>query len=375
MSYLPPKGYLRVLVITAYSLISAVLGYLFLKYLLPPLLPFLLAWIVAMMLRPAIESIARRTHLPRKAVAVITVSFVFFLLFGCLIVLCGRMVGEIRELSEDLLSEAGTFIEELFSSAGGLSERLPFLDGIDNPETLQQIENTLLTMVEGALSSFSARIPNFLLNLIASLPGILLFVMALVVATYYLGIDVGKVNTFLAGQLPERSRRHLFAAKKKLLSAGIKYVKAYLMILLITFVQLLIGFFCLKIPYALTLAALIALIDILPVLGVGTVLLPWAAILFLRGDHYTGIGLLIVFGVIWVVRQIIEPKIVGESIGLPPLLTLIAMYVGYHFLGFGGLFILPLLLILLKNLYDIGLFRQEPISKETPPTAKFSDRS
>lgn len=366
MNYLPPKGYLRVLVVTAYLFIGVLAGYIFLKYLFAPLLPFLLAWIVAMLLRPAIERITRRTRLPRKAVAVLTVSFVFLLLFGLLTVLCTRIVGEIGKLSEDLISEAGTLIEELFSSVGQLSGRLPFLDGIDDPETLAQIESGLLTMVEGALSSFSARIPNFLLGLIASLPGILLFIMALIVATYYLGIDVGTINAFLAKQLSEPSRQRLFAAKKKLMSAGIKYVKAYLMILLITFVQLWIGFLCLKLPYALTLAALIALIDILPVLGVGTVLIPWAAVLLFRGDHYTGIGLLIVFGVIWIVRQIIEPKIVGESIGLPPLATLMAMYLGYRFLGFGGLFLLPLLLLLLKNLYDIGLFRHAPARSDTP---------
>lgn len=364
MSYLPPRGYRRVLVITAYLVIGTVVGYVFLKYLLAPFLPFLLAWIIAMLLRPAIDSIARRTHLPRKAVAVVTVSFVFLLLFGLLTILCGRIVGELRHLSEDLMSEAGDIIENFFASADHMTDRLPFLDGIDNPEILEQIQNGIVTMVEGAVTSFSARIPNLILDFVAALPGILLFAVALVVATFYLGTDVASINAFIARQLPERSRRYLFAAKKKLMSAGIKYVKAYLMILFITFVQLLIGFFCLKIPYALTLAALIALIDILPVLGVGTVLIPWAAILLLQGDTYTGVGLLIVFGVIWLVRQIIEPKIVGESIGLPPLLTLIAMYVGYKFLGFGGLFVLPLFLILIKNLNDIGIFRRSEEEKE-----------
>jgi predicted PurR-regulated permease PerM len=113
----------------------------------------------------------------------------------------------------------------------------------------------------------------------------------------------------------------------------------------------------LKIPYALTLAALIALIDILPVLGVGTVLVPWAILLLVRGDTYTGVGLLLMFGIIWIIRQISEPRIVGHSVGLSPLVTLIVMYAGYHFMGFGGLFVFPLVMILLKNLHDICVLR------------------
>jgi predicted PurR-regulated permease PerM len=124
-----------------------------------------------------------------------------------------------------------------------------------------------------------------------------------------------------------------------------------------TFAQLLIGFLILRIPYALTLAALIALIDILPVLGVGTVLVPWAILLLVRGDTYTGVGLLLMFGIIWIIRQISEPRIVGHSVGLSPLVTLIVMYAGYHFMGFGGLFVFPLVMILLKNLHDIGVLR------------------
>ena len=156
------------------------------------------------------------------------------------------------------------------------------------------------------------------------------------------------------------------------MSAGIQYVKAYLMILFITFLQLLVGFLCLKIPYALTLAAIIDMIDILPVFGVGTVLVPWAALLLIQGEVYTGIGLLIVFAVIWVVRQVIEPKIVGHSIGLPPLVTLMGMYIGYKFMGFAGLFVFPLVLILFKNLNDIGVIRLWKEESKTPPNGSAS---
>lgn len=357
MNDLPKSGYRRVLVLAAYVLLGLALGFVLLKYLLKPLLPFLLAWGIAMAVRPTVKAICSRTRLPQKVVSFVAVLFVFLLILGLLTALCGRMVGELRELSDDLMADAAGIVEDLFDSIRSLTERLPFPDRADHPEAADRIRQAVTSMIEDTVSRFSAAIPAALMSFVSALPGILLFTVVTIVATFYMGTDVSHVNSFIARQLPASSRHYLFEAKKKLASAGIKYVKAYLMLLSITFVQLLIGFYLLKIPYALTLAAIIALIDILPVLGVGTVLVPWAAVLLIRGDVYTGVGLLIVFAVIWIMRQIIEPKLVGDSIGLSPLVTLIVMYGGYYFMGFAGLFVFPLVMILLKNLNDIGVLR------------------
>ncbi|MBQ4065818.1 MAG: sporulation integral membrane protein YtvI [Clostridia bacterium] len=358
MGYLPKEGYRRILVMAAYGLLIVGLGYLFFRYLWKPLLPFLLAWGIAMAVRPAVNAICKRTRLPKKAVSFFVIIFVFLLILGLITVLCGRVAGELRGLSDDLMSDAAGAVGELFDFAAGAAERIPFLDRVEDPEAAEKIRQTVTSMIEGAVSRFSEKIPEMLMGMVAALPGIVIFTVVTVVATFYMGVDVTAVNGFIAHLLPTASRHYLFEAKAKLAEAGIKYVKAYLMLLLITFVQLLIGFFLLEIPYALTLAALIVLIDILPILGVGTVLVPWAVILLVRGDVYTGVGLFILFAVIWVVRQVAEPRIVGESIGLSPLLTLAVMYAGYHFMGFGGLFVFPLLAILLKNLFDIGVIRR-----------------
>jgi len=357
MHDLPKSGYRRVLVLAAYILLGLGLGYVLLHYALKPLLPFLVAWGIAMAVRPAVRRICARSKLPYKIVSFFAILFVFLLAFGLLTILCGRMLGELRELSDDLMADAAGAVGELFDSLQNLSEKLPFLDRVEDPEAAEQIRRTVVSMIEDTVTRFSAGIPAALMSFLTALPGILIFTLVMIVAAFYLGNDVSAVNAFIARQLPVSSRHYLFEAKAKLAEAGVKYVKAYLLLLLITFIQLLIGFLCLKLPYALTLAALIALIDILPILGVGTVLIPWAAVLLIRGEIYTGIGLLILFAVIAVVRQIIEPKIVGDSIGLPPLATLIVMYAGYHFMGFAGLFVFPLAMILLKNLNDIGVLR------------------
>ena len=358
MSYLPERGYRRVLVTAAYGLIGAAVLYLFMTYLLRPLLPFFLAWGIAMLIRPAVRRVVRRTGWPAGAVAFVILLLVFLFGLGLLSILIQRIVIEMRSLSEDLMADAADAVGELFDSARRLIEKLPFLERIEDPEAASRIRDAAMTAIEEAVSRFSARIPEAAVRFITSLPGILLFTAVTVAASFYMSAGVDRVNAFLLRLLPEEAGKPILAAKARLAATGVKYVKAYLMILFITFCQLLIGFLILKIPYALTLAAVIALIDILPVLGVGTVLIPWALVLLWRGEVYTAVGLLLVFGVITVVRQVIEPKIVGRSIGLPPLVTLITMYAGYRLLGFFGLFAAPFGAILLRNLFDAGILRR-----------------
>ncbi len=354
---MPKEAHRRFFITVAYGFLILGAGYVFLKYLLKPLLPFLLAWIVAMAVRPTVNRICERTGLPRKAMSFLAILFVFLLIFGLAAVLCGRLAVELRGLSDDLMGDAAGTVGDLFDLAEGLMDRLPFLDRIEDPDAAEQVRKAVTGMIEGAIGRFSETVPAAVLDMVSALPGILLFAVVTVAATFYMGADVTAVNAFIARQLPASSRHYLFEAKTRLTDAGVKYVKAYLMLLLITFGQLLVGFLVLKIPYAMTLAALIALIDILPVLGVGTVLVPWAIVLLVRGDTFLGVGLLLMFAVIWVVRQVVEPRIVGNSVGLSPLVTLAVMYAGYHFMGFGGLFVFPLVMILLKNLHDIGVLR------------------
>lgn len=195
------------------------------------------------------------------------------------------------------------------------------------------------------------------MGIVSSLPGLILSFVVLVTATFYMCADVAGINSFIAGLFPPEKREKLFAAKKRSAADAGRYIRAYLLILFITFAQLLTGFLILKIPYALTLAAVIALIDILPVLGVGTVLIPWAGILLIRGQTYTGVGILLLFAIIWLARQIIEPKIVGHSMGVHPLITLAAMYTGFTMLGVSGLFIFPIAAMLIKN--AVSALREE----------------
>lgn len=345
---MPENKQNQILTVLMYIFFGGALAFIFLKYLLPPLLPFILAYITAMFLRPSILRISNRTGLPKKAVSVICVSFVFAIVFCLITIFFGRVIAELKDICLTLMDDAPSIIEEIFT----FGERLPIFSGIKNRDVALRLEGALTKGVENMLSSLCSRLPDAVISLASALPAILLFIITLVVSTFYFGSDVGYFNTFIASKFSGEKRQKLFDVKKRLMSAAMKYGRAYLIILIMTFFQLLIGFWILKIPYALTLASVIALIDILPVLGVGTVLVPWAVVLLIMGDKYTAIGLLIIFGVIWLIRQITEPKIVGQSVGVHPLITLVAMYGGYMLMGFGGIFLFPIVAAVVQNVLD-----------------------
>jgi predicted PurR-regulated permease PerM len=140
--------------------------------------------------------------------------------------------------------------------------------------------------------------------------------------------------------------------KDRFFKVGVKYIRAYLIIMLITFVIMLTGFLIMRVENALLLASVIALLDVLPLIGVGTVLVPWSVFQLLFGNLYLGIGLALIFVVNEVVRQISEPKIVGKSLGIHPLVSLVLLYVGYSVLGIAGLLLVPLISVILNVITD-----------------------
>jgi sporulation integral membrane protein YtvI len=139
-----------------------------------------------------------------------------------------------------------------------------------------------------------------------------------------------------------------------------KFIKAYTTLIIITFLELSLGFFILKVPNPFLAAAVVAFVDILPILGTGAVLLPWTIICFIFGNNAMGIGILILYIIITIVRQTLEPRVVGQQIGLHPVVTLICIFVGAQLLGVVGIFLLPVTATILKKLNDEGtihLFR------------------
>ena len=338
MNALPKEKWAKILVISAFVILAGVGIYLFLRKILPLFLPFIIAFIIGRLMQSPINRLRKRLKWPvpclgfiLTAVIISFLGFVVFLLINQLIAEAQRLFERLSENSELILSSASAFLDE----AG---KKLPFIyDYMDR----DVIYGTVSEVIKNTLTALTSQLAGILTAFVKGIPDIGLFFVVLVIASFYFAMDYNRIAATISSLLPHKMKGTLASAMSSLKNTCIGYIKAYSVILLITFAQLFVGFLILKVNYATTLALIIALLDMLPVIGTGTVLVPWGIFNLVMGRYGMGIGILVLFGVISIVREVIEPKIIGSSIGMHPLLTLIAMYVGYKLFGLWGILLLP----------------------------------
>jgi sporulation integral membrane protein YtvI len=347
--YLPPQGWKRVLVLAVYILIGAALGYAALRWLLAPALPFLAAWAIAALVQPLAEFLARHTRLSKRLLCVILACGILALIGLIITSLCVFATNGLSGLLSRASSEANAVLADIERFIRSISEKLKLPD---NPLFSNgYIHDLGVSFVQNTITAIAARVPEILGRIISTLPGMILFAIVTLIASIYLSADYKKIGAAVASVIPERARGVIAKGARRLVSALVKYLKAYALIALITFTELSIGLIILRVEYAIFVAAVIALADALPVIGAGAALLPWAAISLLRGDYYRGIGLIVVYIVVLVVRQFVEPKVVGNVSGLHPLAALAALYCGFKLFGVAGLFVFPFAAIIAGELF------------------------
>lgn len=347
--YLPSQGWQRVLVLAVYILIGAALGYAALRWLLAPALPFIAAWAIAAAVQPLAEFLARHTRIPKRLLCVILACGILALIGLIITSLCVFATNELGVLLSRAPSEANAIIRDIERFINSISERLKLPDNplFDNG----YIHELGMSFVQNTITAIAVRVPEMLGRIIAMLPGMILFAIVTLIASLYLSADYKKIGAAVARVIPERARGVIASGTGKLVSALVKYLKAYLLIALITLTELSIGLIILRVEYAIFVAAIIAIADALPVIGAGAVLVPWAAISLLRGDYYRGVGLAVLYIVVIVVRQFVEPRVVGGVSGLHPLAALAAMYCGLKLFGVAGLFVFPFAAIIAGELF------------------------
>lgn len=191
----------------------------------------------------------------------------------------------------------------------------------------------------------------------AALPDGMLFLFTTALATYFSSAGRARLLAFLRRQAPQSWQGRLEESRVILKGAFGGWLRAQGILMLVTFGELAVGFLLLRVDLFLLLAALVALVDALPVFGTGTVLLPWALVTFLSGDWKLALGLLALYGLVSLVRSLLEPKLVGDKVGLPPLAALFAMYLGFKALGVPGMILAPLAAIFVKRLHDSGVIK------------------
>ena len=316
------------------------------RYVLLLFLPFLAALALSLVTRPLVVRLSRRMG---EKWAAMTVTALALLLLGLLgYLLCSRLVAEIRGLilAFTQAGGAGGPVAELAALVRVLRQSLPLPTG----GLLEQADGLLSQQLTNAVARLSQWVTDLAVGLLGAMPSVLLFLLVSVISCFYFAVEHRTVCRVIGGLIPARFRGRDWRHR-----AGValrRYLRAYVLLFLLTLAELLIGFLLLRVPYAFLLALLTAVLDILPVLGVGTVLVPYAVFSMITGSTGLGIGLLILYGVITVVRQVVEPRLVGKSLGLHPILMLISFYAGFKLFGVAGVFVGPLLAMLIKGLWS-----------------------
>ena len=321
------------------------------------LLPFFLAWGLSLGITPLAERASRRLHCSPKLCAVLLLTGTLCLAVFLIGVSVNRLLAELQGLLNRLLEQGGASEDILAGRLDffqGVSAKIGFLNRFSENANAEAFRERFDEMVGNALaeaiSSVSAALPGIAAKMFAAMPSVLLFIVVTVIAGFYFCIDRRGIESSLLSMLPKGIRDRTPAWKEKIRRISFRYLRAYLILLLLTFAELFLGLSILRVEYAFLLAAIIALVDVLPVFGVGAVLVPWAIVELIRRRFQLGIGLLILYGAVSLVHQIMEPKLVGKSLGLHPLLTLVSGYVGFRLFGVVGMAVAPLVALLLRGL-------------------------
>lgn len=270
------------------------------------------------------------------------------------------MISAVGEAAKFIASLPGWFQDAAPRMVFTITQRMEIIIEALPQEWEAQIRgmvNDGLKTMQSQMGSLSATALSWVANSAASLPSLLISLIITIVATFFLCSEYERVKSFFWRQVPEKYKElagDTWATFARTLG---QMIKSYLLIMFITFCELAAGLLLLRVEYAVLLAALISLVDIFPVVGTGTILIPWGVIVLLTGNMGRGAGILLLYVVITIVRNILEPKIIGKRIGLHPLVTLIFMYLGLHVFGVPGMFLFPLAFILLKNAQEAGMIR------------------
>ncbi|MFD3257898.1 sporulation integral membrane protein YtvI [Paenibacillus lentus] len=333
-------------------------------WLIPLLYPFLIAWLVAYIMNPFVSWCEIHLRLPRW----LAVTFALLVYFGSTIIVFSaaitRLVKELIHVTEslDLSIEKWKNVfmewsqnEKLQSIMNEINRFIASHPGYSN--TLHKNIDSTAVNISTAISRTVASLLNGVVNLLTSLPSLGIILLVILLAAFFMSKNWNQNMLFLARLIPEPFQQTAREIWNDLQKALFGYLTTQFIMISITAVIVLVGLLILRVESAFTYAILIGFVDLLPYLGVGTIMLPWLIYAYVSGDLSLGIGLSILYGLILIARQLIEPKVLATSVGLEPLPVLIAMFAGLKLFGVLGLIIGPVSLVIIGAIIRAGVIR------------------
>ncbi len=349
------KKYAKALV----NLLVAAVIFLCVWFVLPRVLaffaPFLIGWIIALMASPIVKFFEEKVKLKRKAgsafVIIAVIGLIVLLIYFLGSVLVREGSGFVKELP-GLIAVAQKDFDEIAEHLNSIYDKLP--------QNIQQgitdFGNELSDLIGSLIGRVSSPTLMAVGNFAKYLPKLLIGVIMTLLSSYFFVAERENILEWFRIHTPEVVRARYLLIKRSMVEAVGGYLKAQLKIEIWMYLLLVAGLWILQVNYVWLIALGIAFLDFLPFFGTGTVMIPWAVIKLLSGDYQMAVGLLIIWGVGQLARQIIQPKIVGDSIGMPPIPTLFLLYMGYRFYGVIGMIVAVPLGLILYSMYKEGVF-------------------
>ncbi len=351
----PSTKYLKIFCNLAWALVVLLLFLFVLPRVLVFFMPFVVGFILSLIANPMVRFLEKKIKINRKygtmLIIVCVIAAVVLLGYG---IFAGLAIG-IRGFMDYLptmSANAQTEIIAAIDSLENMMQKIPFLQNINVSELEKNVTNTLSGLVVGedsitvtTLGGIAKSLPNMLVSGVMGL-----------LATYFFIADRDKLAERISGHLPDSMTERTMQMYAHILKAVGGYFKAQFKIMGVIYVVITIGLILLRVKYAWLIGFGIAFLDMLPVFGTGTVLTPWAIVKFFSGNYGQAVGMLVLYVVSLLVHQLIQPKLIGESIGMNPFATLFFMYIGYQFYGVTGMIIAIPLGMLLINFYKAGAF-------------------
>lgn len=335
--------------------ILCVLGLVWvLAQLFPYVAPFVLALVLTILMSPLVRLFSRafaKVHLPRALATLLSMLLVFGVLLLVFLSMLSRGFVELKNLASMLPRYANEIVTWFNTSMDELAAWLTTRVDVVDPESIQVIRdylNDLGRTLVSAATSLANSVARRAVSTAISLPQILLFIMLTIMGTFYMSYDKERILGYFKRLLPQRASNLAGQMKSGMFRAVLGQLRAQVILTSVLFLELLIGLSILGIDYALLLALVIALMDALPVIGAGLFLLPWSVFGFVVGDMRVGFGMLILYALGIVVRQLLEPRVVGAQLGIYPLATMMSMYAGFVMFGFLGMLFGPMIFMLCR---------------------------
>lgn len=319
-------------------------------------LPFLLALLFAILLEPFIQWMGRVTHLKRPVIAAGVASLCTLLFFGAVYLIGTKIVQQSMALVDDL----PRYIQSINTVAGSLIEKSKnFIENMPAEFTAEEIEQGVqqtLNSISTQLQLLGEKAFQVSFDVAKVLPGFLIMLIVFFVAFFLFSLQLPTMRKKFLSLFHDASQNKVVQVLDNLKQAIIGFIRAQIILSSLTFFITLMGLLILQVDYPFAIALIIIVVDILPIFGTGAVIVPWAFYLIFTGDMVTAIGLLVLWIIITIFRRSLEPKILGDSMGIGTLSTLISLYIGFKLVGLVGLFLGPVLVIVFQTLRQVGLF-------------------